>query len=333
MRFISGIQPSGTITLGNYLGAIRNFVNLQNEGKFDDILVFIADLHAITVAQDKQELRKNIRSLAALYLACGLDPQKTHIFIQSEVPAHTELSWVLECNTYIGELQRMTQFKDKSQKHQTDGVSTGLLTYPVLMASDILLYDADVVPVGQDQKQHLELCRDIAIRFNSKYGDTFTVPEGYMSKNSAKIMSLTDPSKKMSKSDDNPKSYISILDDINIAKKKIKSAVTDLDTEVRFDKENKPGVSNLISIASAISGLSIEEIEAKFKGQNYATFKEYVANLVAELLENIQKKYNEIINSQELDQILDEGRDYANYLANKKISKVKNKVGLGRKIK
>ena len=333
MRFISGIQPSGTITLGNYLGAIRNFVNLQNECKFDDILVFIADLHAITVAQDKQELRKNIRSLAALYLACGLDPQKTHIFIQSEVPAHTELSWVLECNTYIGELQRMTQFKDKSQKHQTDGVSTGLLTYPVLMASDILLYDADVVPVGQDQKQHLELCRDIAIRFNSKYGDTFTVPEGYMSKNSAKIMSLTDPSKKMSKSDDNPKSYISILDDINIAKKKIKSAVTDLDTEVRFDKENKPGVSNLISIASAISGLSIEEIEAKFKGQNYATFKEYVANLVAELLENIQKKYNEIINSQELDQILDEGRDYANYLANKKISKVKNKVGLGRKIK
>lgn len=333
MRFISGIQPSGTITLGNYLGAIRNFVNLQNEGKFDDILVFIADLHAITVAQDKQELRKNIRSLAALYLACGLDPQKTHIFIQSEVPAHTELSWVLECNTYIGELQRMTQFKDKSQKHQTDGVSTGLLTYPVLMASDILLYDADVVPVGQDQKQHLELCRDIAIRFNSKYGDTFTVPEGYMSKNSAKIMSLTDPSKKMSKSDDNPKSYISILDDINVAKKKIKSAVTDLDTEVRFDKENKPGVSNLISIASAISGLSIEEIEAKFKGQNYATFKEYVANVVAELLENIQKKYNEIINSQELDQILDEGRDYANYLANKKIAKVKNKVGLGRKIK
>ena len=331
MRFISGIQPSGTITLGNYLGAIRNFVKLQNEGKYDDILVFIADLHAITVNQDKQELRKNIRSLAALYLACGLDPQKTHIFIQSEVPAHAELAWVLECNTYIGELQRMTQFKDKSQKQQTAGVSTGLLTYPVLMASDILLYDADVVPIGQDQKQHLELTRDLAIRFNSKYGDTFTVPEGYMSTTSAKIMSLTEPTKKMSKSDENPKSYVSMLDDINVAKKKIKSAVTDLDTEVRFDKEQKPGVSNLITIASAISGLSIDEVVEKFKGQNYATFKEYVANLVGELLEGIQKKYNEILNSKELDQILDDGRDYANYLASKKVSKVKNKVGLGRK--
>ena len=331
MRFISGIQPSGTITLGNYLGAIRNFVNLQNEGKFDDILVFVADLHAITVNQDKTELRKNVRSLAAIYLACGLNPAKTHIFIQSEVPAHTELSWILECNTYIGELQRMTQFKDKSQKHQTDGVSTGLLTYPVLMASDIILYDSDVVPVGQDQKQHLEMARNIAERFNSKYGDTFTVPEGYISKNAAKIMSLTDPNKKMSKSDENPKSYVSILDEINVAKKKIKSAVTDSDMEIRFDKENKPGISNLITIASAISGDLVEEVEAKFKGKSYAEFKEYVANLVGDLLEGIQKKYYDILNSKELDQILDEGRDYANYLANKKIAKVKNKVGLGRK--
>ena len=331
MRFISGIQPSGTITLGNYLGAIKNFVALQNEGKFDDILVFIADLHSITVPQDKTELRKNIKTLAALYIACGLDPAKTHIFIQSEVPAHAELSWILNCNTYIGELQRMTQFKDKSQKHQTEGVSTGLLTYPVLMASDIILYDANVVPIGQDQKQHLELTRDIAERFNAKYGETFVIPEGYMSKNAAKIMSLTDPLKKMSKSDDNPKSYISMLDDINVAKKKIKSAVTDSDMEVRFDKEAKPGISNLLTIASAIENKEIKEIEAEFKGKTYAEFKEYVANVVADLLTNIQAKFNTIINSKELDQILDEGRDYANYLANKKIAKVKNKVGLGRK--
>ena len=331
MRFISGIQPSGTITLGNYLGAIKNFVALQNEGKFDDILVFIADLHSITVPQDKTELRKNIKTLAALYLACGLDPAKTHIFIQSEVPAHAELSWILNCNTYIGELQRMTQFKDKSQKHQTEGVSTGLLTYPVLMASDIILYDANVVPIGQDQKQHLELTRDIAERFNAKYGETFVIPEGYMSKNAAKIMSLTDPLKKMSKSDDNPKSYISMLDDINVAKKKIKSAVTDSDMEVRFDKEAKPGISNLLTIDSAIENKEIKDIEAEFKGKTYAEFKEYVANVVADLLTNIQAKFNTIINSKELDQILDEGRDYANYLANKKISKVKNKVGLGRK--
>ena len=331
MRFISGIQPSGTITLGNYLGAIKNFVALQNEGKFDDILVFIADLHSITVPQDKTELRKNIKTLAALYLACGLDPAKTHIFIQSEVPAHAELSWILNCNTYIGELQRMTQFKDKSQKHQTEGVSTGLLTYPVLMASDIILYDANVVPIGQDQKQHLELTRDIAERFNAKYGETFVIPEGYMSKNAAKIMSLTDPSKKMSKSDDNPKSYISMLDDINVAKKKIKSAVTDSDMEVRFDKEAKPGISNLLTIASAIENKEIKDIEAEFKGKTYAEFKEYVANVVADLLTNIQAKFNTIINSKELDQILDDGRDYANYLANKKIAKVKNKVGLGRK--
>ena len=331
MRFISGIQPSGTITLGNYLGAIKNFVALQNEGKFDDILVFIADLHSITVPQDKTELRKNIKTLAALYIACGLDPAKTHIFIQSEVPAHAELSWILNCNTYIGELQRMTQFKDKSQKHQTEGVSTGLLTYPVLMASDIILYDANVVPIGQDQKQHLELTRDIAERFNAKYGETFVIPEGYMSKNAAKIMSLTDPLKKMSKSDDNPKSYISMLDDINVAKKKIKSAVTDSDMEVRFDKEAKPGISNLLTIASAIENKEIKDIEAEFKGKTYAEFKEYVANVVADLLTNIQAKFNTIINSKELDQILDEGRDYANYLANKKIAKVKNKVGLGRK--
>ena len=226
----------------------------------------------------------------------------------------------------------MTQFKDKKEK-QVQGVSAGLLTYPTLMAADILLYDSEVVPVGQDQKQHLELTRDLAIRFNNKYGETFKVPEPYISKSGAKIMSLTEPTKKMSKSDPNPKGFISPLDDINVIKKKIKSAVTDSDGVIKFDKENKPGISNLLTIASCISGTSIEELEAKYKDSNYATFKEDVANLVVAEIEPIQKKYNEIINSSYIDEVLNEGRDYANYLATKKIAKVYNKVGLGRKIK
>ncbi len=332
MRFLSGIQPSGNLTLGNYIGAIKNFVKLQDNENFTDFLVFIADMHAITVPQDKEALRKNIKSLAALYIACGLDPKKVHIFIQSEVPAHAMLGWVLQCTGYIGELERMTQFKDKKEK-QTQGVSVGLLTYPSLMAADILLYDTNLVPVGQDQKQHLELTRDLAERFNTRYGETFVVPEPFVSKAGAKIMSLTEPTKKMSKSDPNPKAYISMLDDINIIKKKIKSAVTDSDGFIKYDVENKPGISNLLTIASCISGSSIEELEAKYKDSNYATFKEDVANLVAGELEPIQKKYNELLNSSYIDEILNEGRDYANYLANKKIQKVYNKVGLGRKIK
>lgn len=330
MRLISGIQPSGTITLGNYLGAIKNFVKLQEELVDTDILVFIADLHAITVSQDKQALRKNIKSLAAIYLACGLDPNKVHIFIQSEVPAHNQLGWVMECNSYIGELERMTQFKDKKVK-QVAGVSAGLLTYPSLMAADILLYDANLVPVGQDQKQHLELTRNLAERFNTKYGETFIVPEPYIAKTGAKIMSLVDPEKKMSKSDENPKSYISLLDDLPVIIKKIKSAVTDSDATIRYDVENKPGISNLLTIYSCISGLSIPELEAKYANSNYAEFKNDLANVVAKEIEPIQKRYNELINSKELDDILDNGRDYANYLANRKLSKVYNKVGLGRK--
>ena len=330
MRLISGIQPSGTITLGNYLGAIKNFVKLQDELQDTDILVFIADLHAITVAQDKQALRKNIKSLAAIYLACGLDPEKVHIFIQSEVPAHNQLGWVMECSSYIGELERMTQFKDKKVK-QVAGVSAGLLTYPSLMAADILLYDANLVPVGVDQKQHLELTRNLAERFNTKYGDTFIVPEPYIAKTGAKIMSLTDPSKKMSKSDENPKSYISLLDELPVIIKKIKSAVTDSDTSIKYDLENKPGISNLLTIYSCISGLSIAEIEEKYANSNYGEFKGDLAQVVANEIEPIQKRYNELINSKELDEILDQGRDYANYLANRKLSKVYNKVGLGRK--
>ena len=330
MRLVSGIQPSGNITLGNYLGAIKNFLKCQDDSSIDDILVFIADLHAITVPQDKTALRQNIKSLAALYIACGLDPNRVKVFIQSEVPAHTTLGWIMQCNGYIGELERMTQFKDKKEK-QVAGVTTGLLTYPALMAADILLYDADIVPTGQDQKQHLELTRDLAERFNSRYGETFTVPTPVIAKSGAKIMSLTDPSKKMSKSDPNPKAYIALLDDINVAKKKIKSAVTDSDGKIKYDEENKPGISNLLTIYSCISNLSIEELEEKYKDSNYATFKEDLSNVVAELLTSIQSKYNTLLKSKELDEILDHGRDYANYLANKKISKIYNKVGLGRK--
>ena len=307
-------------------------MKLQQDPSFTDILVFVADLHAITVQQDKQELRKNIKSLVALYVACGLDPERVHIFIQSEVPAHTMLGWVLQCNGYIGELERMTQYKDKKERN-VSGVSVGLLTYPSLMAADIILYDADLVPVGNDQKQHLELTRDLAERFNNKYGETFVVPKPYIAEAGARIMSLTEPTKKMSKSDPNPKAYIALLDDINVIKKKIKSAVTDSDGVVKYDIENKPGISNLLTIMSCITGKKIAELEEEFKDSNYASFKEAVCNCVVDEITPIQAKYNEIINSKLLDEILDNGRDYANYLANKKIAKVYNKIGLGRKTK
>lgn len=327
-RIITGIQPSGNITLGNYLGAIKNLLDLQAQEEVE-LLVFIADLHAITVPQEKLKLKQNIKNLAALYLACGLTPGKTHLFIQSEVPCHNQLGWVFECNSYIGELERMTQFKDKKAK-QTAGVSAGLLTYPPLMAADILLYDVDFVPVGEDQKQHLELTRDLAIRFNNRYGETFKIPEPYITKTGARIMSLVEPTKKMSKSDPNPKAYIALLDDINIAKKKIKSAVTDSEGTIRYDLENKPGISNLISIYSALTNLTIAEIEAKYQNANYAIFKEDLANLVAELLEKIQKRYQYYIESNELDLILNSGRDIAYHLASRKLQKVYKKVGLGR---
>lgn len=330
MRFLSGIQPSGNITLGNYLGAVKNFVKLQDREDFTDFLVFIADLHAITVPQDKTELRKNIKSLVALYLACGLNPEKVHIFIQSEVPAHTQLGWILQCSGYIGELERMTQYKDKKEK-QTAGVSVGLLTYPSLMAADILLYDADIVPTGLDQKQHLELTRNLAERFNAKYGETFVVPEPFIPETGAKIMSLTEPTKKMSKSDENSKAYIALLDDIAVIRKKIKSAVTDSDGTVKYDPVQKPGISNLLTILSCISGKSIAELELQYKDSNYQVFKEDVAEAVIQEILPIQQKYNELLNSKSIDEILDKGREYATYLANKKINKVYNRIGLGRK--
>lgn len=327
-RVLTGIQPSGHITLGNYLGAIRPLLELQNEDDVE-LLVFIADLHAITVPQERAKLRSNIKELAALLLACGLDLNKSHLFIQSEVPCHNQLGWVMECNSYIGELERMTQFKDKKVK-QVDGVSAGLLTYPPLMAADILLYDADLVPVGEDQKQHLEITRDLATRFNNKYGETFKVPEAYILKTGARIMSLADPSKKMSKSDSNPKGYISLLDDINVAKKKIKSAVTDSDNKIKFDKDNKPGLSNLITIYSALTNKELSDIENIYQDSTYQKFKEDLANIIGDFLTNIQDKYNYYISSDNMDLILNSGRDLAYHYASRKIQKVYSKIGLGR---
>lgn len=331
-RLLSGIQPTGVITLGNYLGAIKNFVKLQNELEDIDFFVFIADMHAITVPQDKTLLRKNIKNLAAVYIACGLDPEKVHLFIQSEVYGHAELGYMMQCICGIGELERMTQFKDKKARH-VEGVSTALLTYPTLMAADILLYDADIVPVGEDQKQHLELTRDLAMRFNSRFGDTFVVPEPYIAKQGARIMSLIDPTKKMSKSDPNPKAYIGILDDLNQIKNKIKGAVTDLDGKVKYDEINKPGISNLMSIYSCITGMSYDEIEVKYDGMGYAQFKTDLADIVVNEIKPIQDKFNALINSPELDKILDDGAAYAEKIAYKKIMKVKDRFGIGRKRK
>ena len=329
-RLVSGIQPSGMVTIGNYIGAIKQFVKIQNENDDIDFLVFIADLHAITVKQDKTVLRKSIRELAALYLACGLNPEKTHLFIQSEVAEHSQLAYIMESTAYIGELERMTQYKDKKVK-QVEGIKASLLTYPALMAADILLYDADLVPIGQDQKQHLELARNLAERFNSQYGDTFTVPDAFIPKIGNKIMSLTNPSKKMSKSDDNQKSYILLLDDINTAKNKIKSAVTDSDGLIRHDKTNKPGISNLLDLYASLTNESIKELEEKYKTSNYAVLKADLAEIVAETLKSIQLKYKEILNSPLVDELLDTGRDYASTIAKRKIYKVYQKIGLGRK--
>ena len=328
---ISGIQPSGKLTLGNYLGAIKNFVLLQDDLKEnDELMVFIADMHAITVPQNPQDLRKSIKSLAALYIACGLDPERVFIFIQSEVKEHAELSYLLQTITYIGELERMTQYKDKMAK-QVQGVSSALLTYPVLMAADILLYNSNFVPVGQDQKQHLELTRTLAERFNNRFGDTFNVPEPLIRKEGSKIMSLQNPAQKMSKSEPNEKATIFLLDDEATIRKKIASAVTDSDTKVYFDLENKPGVSNLMTIYAVIEKMSMDEVQEKFKDANYGTFKQSVADAIIKELKPIQEKYNEIINSPLLDEILNKGRDYASYKASKMITKVKRKMGLGRK--
>ncbi|WP_148709042.1 tryptophan--tRNA ligase [Falsibacillus albus] len=324
----SGIQPSGTITLGNYIGAMKQFVDLQNEY---NCYFCIVDQHAITVPQDRLELRKNIKSLAALYLAVGIDPEKTTLFIQSEVPAHAQAGWMLQCVAYIGELERMTQFKDKS--HGKEAVSAGLLTYPPLMSADILLYKTDLVPVGEDQKQHIELTRDLAERFNKKYNDIFRIPEVRIPKVGARVMSLQDPMKKMSKSDPNKKAFITLLDDPKQIEKKIKSAVTDSDGIVKYDKENKPGVSNLLSIYSILGKKSVDELEAYYEGKGYGEFKSDLAQLVVETIQPIQEKYNALMESTELDEILDKGAEKANYAAMKMVKKMENAMGLGRKRK
>ena len=324
----SGIQPSGTLTLGNYIGAIKQFVDLQEDY---NCYFCIVDQHAITVPQDRLELRKNIKSLAALYIASGIDPNKATIFIQSEVPAHAQAGWMMQCISYIGELERMTQFKDKSKGK--DAVSAGLLTYPPLMVADILLYSADLVPVGDDQKQHLELTRDLAERFNKKYNDILTIPEVSIPKHGARVMSLQDPTKKMSKSDSNTKSFIGLLDDPKVIEKKIKSAVTDSEGIVKYDTENKPGISNLMSIYSVLGNLPIDEIERKYEGKGYGDFKSDLAEVVVNALKPIQERYNELINSPELDEILDLGAEKANKQANKMLRKMENAMGLGRKRK
>lgn len=322
----SGIQPSGTLTIGNYLGAMKHFVDLQ-----DDYQCYfcIVDEHAITVPQDRLKLRENIRSLAALYLASGIDVNKSTLFIQSEVPAHTQLGWMLQCVSYVGELERMTQFKDKSAGGK-EGVSSGLLTYPPLMAADILLYKTDIVPVGDDQKQHLELTRNIAQRFNNKYNDIFTVPEVSIPKVGARIMSLQEPTSKMSKSDENQKAYISMLDSEKKIVKKIKSAVTDSEGVVKYDKERKPGVSNLLTIYSICSGNSIADLESKYEGKGYGEFKQDVAEAIIQTLTPIQERYEELFHSEELDDYLDKGAEKASLEAQKMIRKAKKAMGLGR---
>lgn len=324
-RILTGLKPSGELTLGSLIGCINQMVKLQEEY---DSFMFVPDMHAITVKQDPKMLRERIRKNVALYLACGVDPDKNTIYLQSENLYHANLSWVLECTTYMGEASRMTQYKDKSSKGEN--VTVGLFTYPILMAADILLYDADYVPVGIDQKQHVELARDIALRFNKTYGDTFKMPEPMMSEVGVKIMDLQEPTKKMSKSDETYKGVILLLDDEKTIRKKIMSAVTDSDNKIYYDKDNKPGVSNLLTIYSSLKNISIEEAEDYFKDYNYGNFKKEVADLVVSVLSNIQTKYNEIINGTILDDILDKGREKTCEIAKEKTLDVFRKVGLGR---
>ena len=322
---LSGIQSSGKLTLGNYLGAIDNFVKMQEEY---DCYYMIANLHTLTVRNDPEELRNNTLKILAAYIAAGLDPEKNTLFIQSQVHEHAELGWILNCYTYMGELSRMTQFKDKSQKH-SDNINAGLFTYPVLMAADILLYQADLVPVGEDQRQHLEITRDIAERFNKLYGNTFKVPEAYVRKESARIMGLQDPESKMSKSSENPNDVIFIEDEPEVIIKKFKKAVTDSENKVKFDPEKKPGVSNLMQIYSVITNKSMDEIEKEFENSGYGDFKMAVANSVVERLKPVQEKYKELLENKEyLEAIYKKGAENARALASKTLKDVKDRIGI-----
>ncbi|BAC44248.1 tryptophan--tRNA ligase [Malacoplasma penetrans] len=327
---VSGIQSTNSLTLGNYLGALKNFINLQNDNK---MFIFIADMHSITVDFNPKELESNRKSVASIYAACGLDFDKNIIFYQSSVLAHTQLSYIITCHSYMGELSRMTQFKDKSQKTNANGttnIPTGLFIYPCLMAADILLYDADLVPVGKDQKQHMELARDIAIRMNKKYKtNLFKIPEIYQSEMGAKIMDLVDPSIKMSKSNANTKGTIFLLDKVEDVRKKIMQAKTDSLNKVKYDVENQPGVSNLMTIYSCLTNKKTDEIEKEFENKNYGEFKTKVADAVCLLLEDIQKKYQIYFNSNEIEQKLEKNAKKCNEIVNKKINLVQQTLGLG----
>ena len=319
----SGVQPSGNLTIGNYLGALRNFSKYSEEFQ---TFYCVVDMHAITVRQIPAELRRRTFETLALYIACGLDPEKNCLYVQSHVPAHAELAWILNCYTMFGELGRMTQFKDKSAKH-ADNINAGLFAYPTLMAADILLYQTDVVPVGVDQKQHVELARNIACRFNQAYSDTFTVPEPIIEKNGMKIMSLADPTKKMSKSDENANAVVYILEDKDTIIRKFKRAVTDSDTEVRF-ADGKDGINNLISIYSCFTGKTVAEIETEFAGKGYGDFKLAVGEACADALSGVQARYNELLSDKAyLETIMKNGAEQASYFARKTLTKVKKKVG------
>lgn len=325
----SGMQATGTLTLGNYLGALKNWVELTDEY---ECIYGVMDLHSLTVRQVPAEFRKNARALYALYVAAGLDPEKNCIYYQSHVSGHAELGWILDCFTYMGELNRMTQFKDKAAKH-ADNINAGLYTYPVLMAADILLYQADVVPVGVDQKQHLEITRDIAERFNNIYGDVFTIPEAYIGKKGAKIMSLQEPGKKMSKSDTNANATILLLDDTDTIIRKFKRAVTDSESEVRYAEE-KPGISNLMDIYSAVTGKTYEEIEKEFAGKGYGDFKLAVGETVADHLKPLQERYEQLMKDKAyIGSMIKQNDEKAAYYANKTLRKVQKKVGLTERIR
>jgi len=323
-RILSGSAPSGHLCIGNYLGALKNWVELQEE--YDCIYV-IVDLHAITTQQKPSELRKQSLSFLAQYVACGIDPEKSTIIIQSQVPQHAELSWALSTMTYMGELNRMTQFKEKSKRYN-ENINAGLYTYPILMASDILLYQADLVPVGADQKQHLELTRDLAQRFNSRYSDTFTIPEPFIPKIGARIMSLQDPTKKMSKSDTDLNNVITLLDNPDVIRKKLKRAVTDSGKRILFDPEKRLGVANLINLYSGLTGLEISAIESHFEGKMYSDLKIELSELIIDILKPIQIEYQKLMGDRTfLDSIMENGRKKANKIANKTLRKVYKKIG------
>lgn len=322
-RMLSGIKPTGRLHLGNYIGAISQFVKYQDEY---EMYIFIANQHAITVPTDPKALRQNTKDLIALYLAAGLDPEKCTLFLQSDVDAHVKLGWVFTCLTYMGELQRMTQYKDKTAKGET-GITDGLFTYPCLMAADILLYDADYVPVGQDQKQHVELTRHLAERFNNRYSETFVVPQPLETKVGKKIFSLQDPTKKMSKSETDTKGTIDLLDDPAVARKKIMSAVTDSVGIIQYDPESQPGLANLLTIQSVLANEPIEDIVKRYEGKGYGELKKEIGQTVFDFLTDLQAKYKKIIESNVIDQILEEGAKKASYVAKKKIRKVYKKIG------